>query len=123
MLSPIVPATDAVVAVASSPGARVKSNVVATAITSALRPTVTQRCLVRIGSSFGRGVRDITELPPWSTPNAIAGGPSMMMFTHKIAIAVNGLRSMIPVTEQARNTIAKPSVVLNWKRTNFTMLS
>ena len=47
----------------------------------------------------------------------------MMMFTHRIAMAANGLPLAIPKMDAARNNMAKPSVVLSWNRTNLTMLS
>ena len=58
-----------------------------------------------------------------STPSAMAGGPSMMRFTHRMAMAVNGLPPAMPNAAVSRNSRAKPSVVLSWKRTNLTMLA
>ena len=122
VLKAIVPATVGVPASAAAPGAHSSTASVPSAITAADVPMAVHRGRVRIFSSFGRGRRLIASESPRSTPSAIAGGPSMMMFTHRIAMAVNGCPSDTPSAAVSRNSSAKPSVVLSWKRTNLTML-
>ena len=94
-----------------------------TAITTEANEIAAQRSRVRMRSSEGRGFRCITSESGLSRPRAMAGGPSMMRLTHSTAMAAKGLPPAIPVIDAARNSIAKPSVVLSWNRTNFTMLS
>ena len=92
-------------------------------ITTADSAITSQRARVSIGSLSGRGRRCMTSSDVESTPKLMAGGPSMIMFTHKIAIGVNGFPSAMPRIELTRNETENPRVVLSWKRTNFTMLS
>ena len=117
----IVVATEAASCV-SSPGASFRTMRVPAAMTIAEMMTADQRRFVRIGSSTGRGLRCITLATGESNANAIAGGPSMMMFTQRIAIAAKGLPPAMPNTEAARNSAANPIAVDNWKRTKETML-
>ena len=123
VLKAMVPATVAVPASGSTPGASASTNRVPTAMITDENATAVQRCLVRIFSSIGRGLRFMMSESAWSRPSAIAGGPSMMMFTHRIAMAAKGLPLAMPKMDAARNNMAKPSVVLSWNRTNLTMLS
>ena len=84
--------------------------------------TAVQRRAVRIGSDIGRGGCCMTFATGLSKASAIAGGPSMMMFTQRIAIAAKGLPSAMPKIDAIRNNAEKPIAVDNWKRTNETML-
>ncbi len=119
----IVPATLAVPACAAPPGAHASSANVPAAMVAAEVSTATHRSPVRIRSPRGLGGCNIASPSAPSSPSAIAGGPSMMRFTQRMAIAVNGLPPATSSAAASRNTSAKPSVVLSWKRTNFTMLA
>jgi hypothetical protein len=75
----------------------------------------------RIWAEGSRGGRSIVSGRAGSTPSAIAGGPSMMRFTHRIWIGVNGVGS--PSSRAPRIDRIAPMLVASWKRTNETMLS
>ena len=72
-----------------------------------------QRPVVRIFSLIGRGLRCITSASGSSSPSAIAGGPSMMMFTHRMAMAANGFPLAMSRSDDARKRRANPMVVLS----------
>jgi hypothetical protein len=56
-----------------------------------------------------------------STPRVMAGGPSMMMLTQRIWIAVKGVAK--PRKGAPSTVRMAPMLVESWKRTNLTMLS
>ena len=68
-----------------------------------------------------RGGSSMMPARPGSTPRVMAGGPSMMMFTHRIWIAVKGVAN--PRKGAASTVRMAPMLVDSWKRTNLMMFS
>ncbi|CAM5307640.1 hypothetical protein SHIRM173S_03300 [Streptomyces hirsutus] len=119
----IVPATVASPSFGSGPGAQISTASVPAAITVLASRMRVRRCLLRIRSSAGRGLRFIASGLTGSTPRDMAGGPSMTRLTNRICRAVNGAPPDSPVSEAIRKVATKPRAVETWNRVNFTMLS
>merc|ERR1719480_64888 len=71
-------------------------------------------CLVSRGGLF------INSLSAGSTPRLWAGGPSMMMFIHRICIALRGLA--VPMSVDTEISDRAAILVLNWNLRKFRML-
>jgi hypothetical protein len=74
-----------------------------------------------MAAAAARGLAAMMPCRTGSTPRVMAGGPSMMMFTQRIWIAVKGVGK--PSSGAPSTVRMAPMLVESWKRTNLTMLS